>query len=113
METLPPAHTGSRVHGTRAKSPGDPLVGTGEPLSLAAYERACVRRALEVEDGDVLAASRRLGVGKSPLCRRKRALEVRHEAAESVAAGGVVADALGAADERSGAGFGDRYKTRS
>lgn len=49
--------------------PDDPLVGSGEPLDLASYEKAALVRAIDECRGDKLAAARRLGIGKSTLYR--------------------------------------------
>ena len=42
----------------------------GLPLSLAAYERCALERALRESNGDVTEAARRLGIGRSTLYRR-------------------------------------------
>ncbi len=55
----------------RRPSGGDPAPGLSElPLSLDAYERAALERALRECDGDVTAAASRLGIGRSTLYRR-------------------------------------------
>jgi two-component system response regulator HydG len=43
---------------------------TGLPLSLDAYERCALERALSASDGDVSGAARRLGIGRSTLYRK-------------------------------------------
>jgi transcriptional regulator of acetoin/glycerol metabolism len=42
------------------------------PLSLEAYEKACIERALVETKGDVIAAAKALGIGKSTLYRKLR-----------------------------------------
>jgi len=42
----------------------------GIPLSLAAYERTALERALREQNGDATAAARRLGVGRSTFYRK-------------------------------------------
>jgi len=80
---------GSALGGTYAVAPDDPVAAGGGALSLEAYERACVQRALDLEDRDVIAASERLGVGKSTLHRRLRALGLRHGSGDSTGTGSV------------------------
>jgi len=43
---------------------------TSLPLSFASYERAALERALAESHGDVVAAARRLGIGRSTLYRK-------------------------------------------
>ncbi len=62
--------------GTFAVSPHDPLIGTDAPLSLGAYERAAILRALKQSSRDVTAASKLLKTGKSTLYRRMEALGI-------------------------------------
>ena len=54
----------------------------GLPLSLEAYERRALERALREEDGDATAAARRLGIGRSTFYRKlaKQGVGVRHGA---------------------------------
>jgi transcriptional regulator of acetoin/glycerol metabolism len=47
----------------------DPLVMAGEPLSVQAYEKAAIVRAMAESGADKLAAAKLLGVGKSTLYR--------------------------------------------
>ena len=47
------------------------------PLSLDAYERAALLRALEESGGDVAAAARLLGIGRSTLYRKLTKHELR------------------------------------
>ncbi|MCP3986863.1 MAG: sigma-54-dependent Fis family transcriptional regulator [bacterium] len=56
-----------------------PSVGAAVPLSLEAYERLALERALEESRGDASEAARRLGIGRSTLYRKlsKHAIEVR------------------------------------
>ncbi len=49
----------------------------GIELSLAAYERACIEEMLRRLEGDVRAAARALGLGRSTLYRKLRALGLR------------------------------------
>jgi two-component system response regulator HydG len=55
----------SRAVPARAGGPGSSI-----PLSLAAYEKAALKRALDETDGDAIAAARRLGIGRSTLYRK-------------------------------------------
>jgi transcriptional regulator of acetoin/glycerol metabolism len=48
----------------------EPPLTTGGPVSIRAYERLALERALAAEGGDVIAAARRLGIGKSTLYRK-------------------------------------------
>lgn len=63
----------SRLRDAGRASPGgggaDPSLG-GLPLSLDAYERQAVERALRESDGDAVAAARRLGIGRSTFYRK-------------------------------------------
>lgn len=59
---LPPARPDDGEPGSR---PVDAL-----PLSLEAYERSALERALREEKGDATAAARRLGIGRSTLYRK-------------------------------------------
>lgn len=53
----------------------------GLPLSLEAYERSALERALREERGDATAAARRLGIGRSTFYRKlaKRGLRVQSD----------------------------------
>jgi transcriptional regulator of acetoin/glycerol metabolism len=55
--------------GVIAVAPDDPLLASGEPVSLDAYEKAALVRALEQCRGDKIATAKLLGVGKSTLYR--------------------------------------------
>jgi len=55
----------SRAVPTHVGGPGSSI-----PLSLAAYEKAALKRALEESEGDAIAAARRLGIGRSTLYRK-------------------------------------------
>jgi two-component system response regulator HydG len=55
--------------GGRRGAPG-PAPGPGIPLSLDAYERCALERALAEADGDATRAARRLGIGRSTLYRK-------------------------------------------
>ena len=62
--------------GTFEISAHDPFASSGEPVSLDAYERAALLRAIEQSAGNVLAAGRLLKAGKSTLYRRMAALGI-------------------------------------
>ena len=55
--------------GTIAVAPDDTVHAAGEPVSFEAYERAALRRALDVCGGSKLDAAKLLEVGKSTLYR--------------------------------------------
>jgi transcriptional regulator of acetoin/glycerol metabolism len=71
---LQPRSTKSRVAAKRTRSAGAP------ELSLDHYERMALRRALHEAGGDVLAAARLLGLTKSSIYRRMRALDIPRRA---------------------------------
>ena len=90
IQVYPGTPSGARVVNARATAPAEPaLVGAGVgggpgglsggeddcEISLDAYERLCLLRALEETGGDRLAAAKLLGVGKSTLYRKLK----RHE----------------------------------
>jgi transcriptional regulator of acetoin/glycerol metabolism len=54
----------------RAPAPSAAETGERLPLSLAAYERAVLERALAETGGDATAAARLLGMGRSTLYRK-------------------------------------------
>jgi transcriptional regulator of acetoin/glycerol metabolism len=55
--------------GTVAVASNDPLIASGAPVSLDAYEKAALTRAVSECGGNKLAAAKLLGVGKSTLYR--------------------------------------------
>jgi two-component system response regulator HydG len=63
--------------GRVSPDPIAPGPDTDLPLSLEAYERSALERALREEDGDATAAARRLGIGRSTFYRKLAKLGVR------------------------------------
>ncbi len=63
--------------GTFEVSPNDPVAKTGGPLSLEAYEKAAILRAIDECGGIVLAAAKLMKTGKSTLYRRMEVLGIR------------------------------------
>jgi two-component system response regulator HydG len=53
-------------------APADVSALPGVPLSLAAYERCCLKKALEQADGEVMSAAKLLGIGRSTMYRKVR-----------------------------------------
>jgi two-component system response regulator HydG len=60
----------------------------GLPLSLEAYERSALERALAETQGDVSRAARRLGIGRSTLYRKLARYGIRPERGQRSLAGG-------------------------
>ncbi|MCA9512976.1 MAG: response regulator [Myxococcales bacterium] len=60
-----------------ARAPAPPIDDAALPLSLAAYERRALERALAEHAGDATAAARRLGIGRSTFYRKLAAHGVR------------------------------------
>ncbi len=54
----------------------DPIAHAGEPVSLDAYEKAVITRAIDECGGNVVAAAKLLKAGKSTLYRRMEALRI-------------------------------------
>ena len=71
-------HLGASPLPPLSSKPVDPLL----PLSLEAYERMALERALDESRGDASEAARRLGIGRSTLYRKlaKLGIEVRRRA---------------------------------
>ncbi|MFQ5697309.1 MAG: sigma-54-dependent transcriptional regulator [Myxococcota bacterium] len=61
----------------RSGGPAAPGPEASLPLSLGAYERACLERALSQAGGDVSLAAQRLGIGRSTLYRKIREHGIR------------------------------------
>jgi two-component system response regulator HydG len=61
------------------------------PLSLDAYERCALERALREENGDATAAARRLGIGRSTFYRKLSKQGIRVQPRELSTASGVSA----------------------
>lgn len=61
-------------NGMVAALPDDPVAAAGTPVSFEAYERAALTRALDAANGSILDAATRLGLSKSSMYRRVRAL---------------------------------------
>jgi DNA-binding NtrC family response regulator len=68
---------------------GEPPIATGVPLSLEAYERLALERALRESSGDAAEAARRLGIGRSTFYRKaaKHGIDLRRAASEGAARG--------------------------
>jgi transcriptional regulator of acetoin/glycerol metabolism len=68
-------HNG-HVAGTEPGADAAPTIDSSPPLSLAAYERSAILRALAETGGNVLAAARLMGESRSALYRHIRALGI-------------------------------------
>ena len=77
-----------RIGGTHVATPmryggGGPVVGgpvdgiEDDEVSLEAYEKKALLRALDITEGDKLAAARKLGIGKSTLYRKLKRYDIR------------------------------------
>jgi DNA-binding NtrC family response regulator len=66
---------------------GEPPIATTVPLSLEAYERLALERALRESSGDAADAARRLGIGRSTFYRKAAKLGIDLRRAGSEGAG--------------------------
>lgn len=68
---------------------GEPPIATAVPLSLEAYERLALERALHESSGDAAEAARRLGIGRSTFYRKaaKLGIDLRRAGSEGAAPG--------------------------